>query len=443
MKTVFENKKKLAAWIIGIVAVCILLFLGVRHIDAVADAFSWCVKIVMPLLIGCAIAIIINVPMGFLETHLWAKSKKPFLVKLRRAVAFVLSLVLILGIFAGIIVIILPTLVDTVSVIIQSAIKIVDRINSISEEEIKELPFGQLILDIDWSHMLETMETWLKTQAKIIVNKLFGTVTSLLGVIIDLFVSVVFAVYLLFSKEKLKAQAKKIIAAWIPKKPGDWIVHAASVASENFRNFIVGQSLEAVVLGLLCLIGMLIFDFPYAAMVSTLVGVTAMIPIIGAFIGGGVGAFMILTVDPIKALWFVVYIIALQQIEGNLIYPKVMGDRVKLPAMWILAAVTIGGGVAGPVGILVSVPILSTISVLFREATEKREQKLALEMAPSAAGCESAAPSHEVSDTAPEGDVTPEAAARSDAPDPEPKEAEEKKEPPVKNTEQQKKRKKK
>ena len=379
MKTIFENKKKLAAWIIGIVAVCILLFLGIRHIDAVADAFFRCVKIVMPLLIGCAIATIINVPMGFLETHLWVKSKKPFLAKLRRAVAFVLSLILIIGIFAGIIIIILPTLIETVTVIDQSAMKIVERINSISKEEIQELPFGDLLLKVDWSHLVDTLTGWLKEQTESIANRIFGTVSSLVEVIIDLFVSVVFAVYLLFSKEKLKKQAKRIVEAWMPKKIGDWICHAAAVTSENFRNFIVGQSLEAVVLGLLCLAGMLIFDFTYAAMISTLVGVTALIPIIGAFIGGGVGAFMILTVDPIKALWFILYIIILQQVEGNLIYPKVMGDRVKLSAMWILAAVTIGGGVAGPVGILISVPILSTISVLFREATEKRAQKLGLE----------------------------------------------------------------
>lgn len=379
MKTIFENKKKLAAWIIGIVAVCILLFLGVRHIGAVTDAISACADIVMPLLIGCAIAVIVNVPMGFLETHLWAKSKRPFLVKLRRVVAFALSLILIIGIFAGIIVIVLPTLIDTVTVIVQSAMKIVERINSISKEEIEALPFGELLLKIDWSHLVDTLTGWLKEQTENIANNIFGTVTSLVGVIIDLFVSVVFAFYLLFSKEKLKKQAKRIVAAWLPKKIGDWICHAAAVTSENFRNFIVGQSLEAVVLGLLCLVGMLIFDFPYAAMISTLVGVTALVPIIGAFLGGGIGAFMILTVDPIKALWFILYIIILQQVEGNLIYPKVMGDRVKLSAMWILAAVTVGGGLAGPVGILLSVPILSTISVLFREATDKRAQKLALD----------------------------------------------------------------
>ena len=380
MKTVFENKKKLAAWIIGIVAVCILLFLGVRYIDAVADAFSWCVKIVMPLLIGCAIAIIINVPMAFLEKHLWPKSQKPFLCKLRRAVAFVISLVLIIGIFAGIVIIILPTLVETVTVIVQSAVKIVERINSISKEEIEALPFGELLLDIDWTHLVDTLTNWLQNQVKTIANTIFGTITSLVGVIIDLFVSVIFAIYLLFSKEKLKVQAKRIVKAWLPKNFGEWIIHAMSVANANFRNFIVGQSLEAVLLGLLCLLGMLIFKFPYAAMISTLVGVTSLIPVIGSFIGGGVGAFMILTVDPIKALWFIVYIIILQQIEGNLIYPRVMGDRVKLSPMWILAAVTIGGGVAGPVGILVSVPLLSTISVLFTEQTKKREEKLALEM---------------------------------------------------------------
>ena len=144
----------------------------------------------------------------------------------------------------------------------------------------------------------------------------------------------------------------------------------------NFRSFIAGQSLEAVILGILCFVGMLIFRFPYAAMISTMVGVTQLIPIIGGFIGGGIGALMILTIDPMKALWFVIYLIVLQILENNLIYPKVMGTQVHLSSLIILAAVTLGGGVAGPVGILLAVPVASTAYTLLKEATAKREQMM-------------------------------------------------------------------
>jgi predicted PurR-regulated permease PerM len=191
-----------------------------------------------------------------------------------------------------------------------------------------------------------------------------------------MFLSIAFAIYLLGSKETLKRQITRVVRAWIPERKAGWLIHAAEILNVNFRSFIAGQTLEAVILGILCFIGMLIFRFPYAAMISTMVGVTQLIPIIGGFIGGGIGALMILTLDPIKALWFVIYLIVLQILENNLIYPKVMGTQVHLSSLIILAAVTLGGGIAGPVGMLLGVPVASTLYVLLKEATEKRELAL-------------------------------------------------------------------
>lgn len=185
-----------------------------------------------------------------------------------------------------------------------------------------------------------------------------------------------FAIYILFSKEKLKSQSKRLIRAWLPESFGKWLIHASSVASVNFRNFISGQTLEAIILGVLCMVGMMILRIPYAPMVGALVGVTALIPVVGGFIGAIVGAFMIVTVSPIKALIFIVFLLILQQLEGDLFYPKVMGSRVNLPAIWIMAAVTIGGELAGPVGMLLSVPMASTAYVLIKEATLNRERRL-------------------------------------------------------------------
>lgn len=371
-----EKRKKLSKWLIGIATACILIFLGVQNMNVVAGAVSWVAGLIMPLILGCAFALILNVPMRFFESHLWSKTKKPVLCKLRRPLAFLISLVLIIGILVGVIWLVIPELVDAVKVIAQGAIDLVNKLSAMSEVELAELPLGSVLLNIDWDKLLDTLQTWLKNQSGTIVNTAFGTISSLVGGIFDFFISFVFAIYILFSKDKLKAQAKRLTRVWLPKNFGEWSIHAASVANQNFRNFISGQSLEAVILGVLCMIGMWIFGFPYAPMVGALVGVTALIPVVGGFIGAGVGAFMILTVDPIKAVFFLIYIIVLQQIEGNLIYPRVMGSRVNLPGMWILAAVTVGGGIAGPVGMLLSVPIASTIYVLVREATDKREKTL-------------------------------------------------------------------
>lgn len=376
-----EKRKKTAKWIIGVATVCILIYLCVQNINVVANAVSWCINLVMPLIIGFAIALILNVPMRFFESHIWTKTQKPILHKLRRPVCFLISVIIIIGILVGIVLLVIPELINALKVIVQGVVDSVNKLSVMSESELAELPFGNVLLSVDWDKILESMQTWLQTQGVTIVNTAVSTVTALVGGIFDFFISFIFGVYILFSKDRLKNQATRLIRVWLPEKFGEWTIYAARVASVNFRNFISGQSLEAVILGTLCMIGMLILRIPYAPMVGALVGVTALIPVVGAFIGTIVGAFMILTVDPVKAVIFVVFLLILQQIEGNLIYPRVMGSRVNLPGMWILAAVTVGGGISGPIGMLLSVPVASTLYVLLKQATQKREKTVAEETA--------------------------------------------------------------
>ena len=272
---------------------------------------------------------------------------------------------------------VIPELVGAIKVIVGIVTDFVNRLLAMSEEEILELPLGEYLLNTDWKNLLVSAQNWLKTQGGNLVNTAFTTIGSVVTAVVNFGIGFVFAVYILLSKDRLSHQIIRLVNAWLPEKAGKALRHTAVVARDNFRSFISGQTLEALILGGLCMIGMLVLRIPYAPMVGALVGVTALIPVIGGFIGAGVGAVMILTQDPWKALVFVIFLIVLQQLEGNLVYPKVMGKRVNLPAMWILAAVTLGGSVGGPLGMLLSVPIASTLYVLLREATENREKKLA------------------------------------------------------------------
>lgn len=271
----------------------------------------------------------------------------------------------------------IPELVSAVSVVAQGIVDLINQLNAMSKADLAELPLGNLILSIDWDQLTTSIQSWLQRQGGAIFNFAFGTVASLVSTVVDFFFSFVFAIYILFNKEKLTNQASRLIHAWLPRDFGEWLIHAASIANVTFRNFISGQSLEAIILGSLCTVGMLIMQIPYAPMVGALVGVTALIPVVGAFIGAIIGAFMILTVDPLKAVIFIIFLLILQQVEGNHIYPKVMGSRVNLPGMWILAAVLVGGGTNGPVGMLLSVPIASIAYTLIKEATHNRERKQA------------------------------------------------------------------
>lgn len=371
-----ERKKLTARWIIGVAAACIAIFLGLQHLDVVGKAISWCVSLLSPLVVGFALALILNVPMSFFERHLWKKSQKPLAVKLRRPVALILAIFAILAVLVGVICLVLPELGEAVRVIVDGIMDVAEMMEGMEETELSQLPLIDFLSRIDWEKRLLSLQDWLKEKSGVIFNTALLTVSSLVNGVFDAFISLVFAVYILCGKEKLKASCTRLIRVWLPEKIGSWSIHAASVANSSFHNFVSGQTLESLILAALCMLGMWVLKIPYAPMVGTLVGVTALIPVVGAFLGAIVGAFIILTVSPVKSLIFLVFIVILQQVEGNIIYPRVMGNRVNLPGMWILAAVTIGGGLAGAIGMLLSVPIAATVYVLLQEATDKREKGL-------------------------------------------------------------------
>ena len=374
-----KTRRTLTKWAVGTVAACILIFLGVRYVSAIAMAIEWLVGLVKPLLIGAMLAMVLSVPMGYIEKHLFRKNPIPKKKKARRPLAILLSLILVIGIFAGIAVLVIPELTGAVSIVISSVTNGLDQMAALeSSEDFAKLPYAAYLekVDIDWGTMKSQLENWIQQLSSTILGSTASAIGSFATSLIDGVVAFVFCIYVLANKETLNRQFGRLARAWLPDRFTDTVSHIFAVCGDVFQQFIVGQTTEAVILGTLCGIGMAILRIPYAPMVGALVGVTALIPYVGAFLATVVGAFMILTVNPFKALVFVIYLLALQQVEGNLIYPRVVGAKINLPAMWVLAAITVGGNLAGPIGMLLGVPAASAAYALLREATQKREAHL-------------------------------------------------------------------
>lgn len=371
-----EKRRQVAKWLIGVITICILIFLGLRHIGHVAGAVSWMTDLTKPLLIGIILALFLNVPLGFIERYLFRKHPTPRKLKMKRPLAILLSLALVLGIFSGVAFLVVPELVDAVTIVVTSVMEGMDQLAAFeSTADYSKLPFGEQLaqIDVDFLQIKNSLSEWMKQLGTTIVDtaaNAFGGVASL---IFDFVIGLVFSIYILANKETLKRQLCRLCRVWLPQKFADWGIHVASVCGTNFKLFVAGQTTEAIILGTLCAIGMLILRIPYAPMIGALVGVTALIPYVGAWIATLIGAFMILTVNPFKALVFVIFLLALQQVEGNAIYPKVVGAKINLPAMWVLAAITIGGNFGGPIGMLLGVPAAASAYSLLKEATDRRE----------------------------------------------------------------------
>ncbi len=355
-----------------------LLYLCMEYWPVAAGILGKALSSTIPLLVGCVMAYIINILMSFYERHYFPKNKKKFWQKSRRPVCLTLAVLTVLAIIAAVVALIMPQLVSCVKLLAAEIPVVMETTLNWLEE--KELLTGELqntLESVNWNDVLETAVGWLTSGIGSVVNVVVQAVTSVISITITTFVGLVFALYLLAQKETLKRQANKLINRFLKPKAGNKIRYYTSVLNDCFHHYIVGQCTEAVILGVLCLAGMLILRIPYAAMVSALVAFTALIPIAGAYIGAGVGAFMIMTESPVKALIFLLFLIILQQLEGNLIYPKVVGDSLDLPALWVLAAVTVGGGVLGIPGMLLGVPLTAALYRILKKAvnTPPKEKK--------------------------------------------------------------------
>lgn len=349
-----------------------LLYLCIRYWDPLATIVLNCLSAAMPLLLGCALAYIVNILMSAYERRFFPRTKKKWLIKTRRPFCITVAFLTLLAVVALIVWLILPQLISCVSLlaaeipgVFQDLIAWLEKKELLTEKTLSQLT------NIDWGTAIGSVGKWLTSGLGSVIDIVVTTVTAVVSGIITAFVAVIFAIYLLTGKERLARQSDRILRRYAKPNLIDKIEYVLSILNDCFHRYIVGQCTEALILGLLCLIGMLILQIPYATMISALIAFTALIPIAGAYIGAAVGAFMILTVDPMKALIFLIFLIILQQLEGNLIYPRVVGSSMELPALWVLAAVTVGGGVMGIPGMLLGVPITATIYRIIKADVDK------------------------------------------------------------------------
>lgn len=369
-----------------------IAILIILHFDLAIKGISALVGFMSPIILGFVVAFVINVILIRLEKIYFPHTNNRFLKKSRRPVCIALALLIILAVIAFVIAMVIPELINAFSILAKEIPASYDSILDKISVFISKVPALEnwlvTTLEIDLEHPRDI--EWTKFFTKVVeliigskdgqLNSIMdSTVNIVSGIgsgIVSFCIALVFGIYVLAYKEKLSYQVHKLIRSYLKPKAENIIYYICHVASETFSNFIVGQCTEAVILGTLCIIGMSIFRFPYAVMIGTLVGATALIPIIGAYVGAIVGAIMVMTQGgPIQALLFIVFIIVLQQIEGNLIYPKVVGSSVGLPGIWVLAAVTIGGSMNGVFGMLLSVPLAATLYRLLKEDTTRRINK--------------------------------------------------------------------
>lgn len=359
---------------VGITA--LLLFFCVYYYKMVASAISLVFGALSPFFIGLIIAYLLNILMNFYERHYFKKkADKKLVAKTRRPVCMIAALLSFCSIIAAVIWLVIPELVSCVKFIVS---EIPPAINKFLNNDWVSRNISPEVLDalskIDWQNYLTKAVSVLQSGFTSVFDAVVVAVTSVVSGVVTAFLSFVFAIYILIFKERLMGGIKRVMNAYVKNNTAKKIMHFFDVCNKSFHNYIVGQCTEAVILGLLCIIGMTVLRIPYAIMIGTLVGFTALIPIAGAYIGAVVGAFMILTVSPVKALIFVVFLVVLQQLEGNLIYPKVVGDSIGLPSIFVLLAVTIGGGVAGIGGMLLGVPLIAAVYKLFKEQLSYREK---------------------------------------------------------------------
>ena len=362
--------------ILEIVLIGIGCYWALNNFQIILDIFNSILAVIMPFLLGIMIAFILNVLMIRIEKILSRFILDKKYTSFKRVISIIVSLLIVIGVIGIIITLIIPELTNAIKVIVKSFPETFEQLQVWINQNGNSFPqLETWINSVDLNSIASELSGLFKIGLTGMLGSTVDVISMFFTSILNLVVGIVFALYILMSKETLKRQSHKLIDAYIPKRISVKLLEVGTLARTTFSNFVIGQTVEAFILGTLCAVGMAVLNLPYAPMVGSLVGITAFVPIVGAFIGGGIGAFMILTVDPMQALIFIIFLVVLQQLEGDLIYPRVVGSSVGLPSIWVLFAGTVGGGLWGITGMLFSVPVLSVVYALIKGHVNKSGTK--------------------------------------------------------------------
>lgn len=371
---------------------CVVLYWALCNLALLGAALGMLAGVLFPLTLGFCIAFVLNVPMRFLERHLFLRTQKPVLKRLRRPLCILISLVFILAVLTAVFWLVVPELVNALVVLANTVPPFLAKVTAWLQDNADRFPQLESWLaglDIDWAKTGRDIITYLTGQFSSLLGGTVQVISATVGGVTNVVIAFILALYILLGKEKLKAQCTAVCRAFLPERFAKGLLYVARLSSDTFASFVTGQCIEACILGTLCWLGMTLFRFPYAPMIGALVGITALIPIVGAWVGLIVGAFMIGMESLTQALIFVIFLLVLQQVEGNLIYPRVVGSSVGLPPIWVLAAVTVGGSLWGIAGMLFAVPVCSILHALLRLGVHRRLE------AQAAAGASVPAPTPE------------------------------------------------
>ncbi len=369
----------------GLIVFAAIVLLALIKFDILCEALVFVVNICKPFVLGAVIAFVINLPMRFYEEKIFGRASlkpktKEKLMKIKRPVSLIMALISVVLVLTLVIVTVIPQLAATVQVLAQEVPVFMDRFFRWLEVVLASNPelLAHIntikIPEIDWKELVQTIWNFLQNGMGNMLTSTFSVASSIVSGTVNFFIALIFSFYILIQKEKLGDQFRRLIKAYTKPEIYEWVMKVAHLLYQNFSRFITGQCTEAIILGTLFIIIMSIFRFPFAFMIGVLIAFTALIPVVGAFIGCFIGAFLILVDSPGKVIGFLILFIILQQLEGNLIYPHVVGNSVGLPSIWVLAAVTIGGSLFGVAGMLIFIPLLSTVYLLLKEDVNKRNQ---------------------------------------------------------------------
>lgn len=367
----FKTRKDIL-FIISYVAIIIFALV---NFDKIITAFNYVLNILSPFIVGVLLAFVLNVLIKFIETKIFGKIKKGKVwKKIKRPISITVSLILVGLIIYFVMNLLVPQLRNSVSLFTDTLPEYKeDIINILEKFDVEETTVAKVGEYLD--NFTKVITDYIKGNSKDVLSITTEVATSIISIVSKGIISIVFAIYIIAQKETLKRQVDKLMNAYLKPKFSNKIRDIAVMSNKTFSNFVTGQCLEAIIFGLLCFFGMLILRLPYASTISVVLGFTALIPVFGAIIGTILGAFLILMVSPVKAIIFVVFVIVLQQLEGNLIYPKIVGKSIGLPGMWVLFSVTIGASIAGIWGMLIATPLFSVLYSIFSKTVNDRINK--------------------------------------------------------------------